>query len=100
MFFPSLPLLCELAIERWRIEVVEDSVSLVRRSANKVCHYCNSYLLIEIFFPFQFICILNMNIESIDLFDCLYMIDYIFYSSANTFIYIVLSLFAIVERKL
>ena len=58
VFFPRLPLLCELAIERWRIEVVEaqveDSVSLVRRSADRFCHYCISDLLIEIYFPVQF----------------------------------------------
>ena len=56
---------------------VEDSVSPVRRSADRVCHYCISDLLIEISFPLQFMCILNMNIESMDVFDCLYMIDYI-----------------------
>ena len=82
MFFPIFPLLCEIAIERWRIEVVEaqveDSVSLVRRSADRVCHYCIFDLLIEISFPVQFMCILNMNIESMDLFTCLYMIEYIF----------------------
>ena len=52
LLFPSLPLLCELAIERWRIEVVEaqveDLVSTVRRSADKFCHYCISDLFIEI----------------------------------------------------
>ena len=56
---------------------MEDSVSLVRISANRVCHYCISDLLIEISFPVQFMCILNMNIESMDVFKCLYMIDYI-----------------------
>ena len=56
---------------------VEDLVSLVRRSANRVCHYSISNLLIEIYFPVQFMCILNINIESIDVFNCLYMIDYI-----------------------
>ena len=77
MFFPIFPLLCELAIERWRIEVVEDSVSPVRRSADSVCHYCISVLLIEIYFPVQYMCILNMNIESMDAFTFLYTIDYI-----------------------
>ena len=79
-FFPSLPLLCELAIERYRIEVVEaqveDSVSPVRISADIVFHYCIFDLLIEISFPIQFMCILNMNIESMDIFNCLYMVDY------------------------
>ena len=79
MFFPSFPFLCELAIKRWVIEVVnaqvEDSVSLVHISADRVCHYCISDLLIEISFPVT--CILNMNIESMDVFNCLYMIDYI-----------------------
>ena len=57
---------------------VEDSVSPVHRSADRVCHYCNFDLLIEISFPVQFMYILNMNIESMDVFNCLYMIDYIF----------------------
>ena len=81
MFFRSLPLLCELDVKRWRIEVVEaqveDSVFSVRKSADRVCHYCISNLLIEIFFPVQFMCILNMNIESMDVFNCLFMVDYI-----------------------
>ena len=42
---PKLAFAYELAIERWRIEVVEaqveDSVSLVGRHANKGCHLCN-----------------------------------------------------------
>ena len=45
---------------------MEDLVSLVHRSADKDCHYCISDLLIEIYFPIQFMCILNMNIESMD----------------------------------
>ena len=81
MFFPNFPFLCEITIERWRIEVVEaqveDSVSPVCKSVDKVCHYCISDLLIEISFPVQFMCILNMNIESMDVFNCLYMVDYI-----------------------
>ena len=48
LLFPSLPLLCKLAIVRWRIEVVEDLVSRVWRSVNRGCHYCISVLLIEI----------------------------------------------------
>ena len=43
VFFPSLPFTCELAIERWRIEVVEaqvgDSVSPVHRRAMRGCIY-------------------------------------------------------------
>ena len=43
VFFPSLPFACELAIERWRIEVVEaqvgDSVSPIRRHAIRGCIY-------------------------------------------------------------
>ena len=81
LFFPILPLICELSIERWMIEVVEaqveDSVYSVRRSIDRVCHYCISDLLIEMTFPVQFMGILNMNIESMDVFTCLYMIDYI-----------------------
>ena len=42
---PKLAFAYELAIERWRIEVVEaqveDSVSLVRRHADRGCHSCN-----------------------------------------------------------
>ena len=79
---------------------VEDLVSPVRRSGDKVCHYCISDLLIEIYFPVQFMCILNMNIESMDVFHYLYMIDYICYISPNTCIYIMLYLFIVVERKL
>ena len=42
---PKLVFACELAIERWRIEVVEaqveDSNSPVCRCAKKGCHLCN-----------------------------------------------------------
>ena len=42
---PKLSFSCELAIERWRIEVVEaqveDSVSPVCRHADRGCHLCN-----------------------------------------------------------
>ena len=78
---------------------VEDSVSLVRRSAG-VCRYCISNLLIEIYFPVQFMCILNMNIKSMVVFNFLYMVDYICYNSSNTFTCIMLALFVVVERKL
>ena len=54
---------------------VEDSVSLVRKSDDRVFHYCISDLLIEISFLVQFMCILNMNIESMGVFNFLYMID-------------------------
>ena len=78
---PKLTFASEISIERWRIEVVEaqveDSVSPVRRSADKVCHYCISNLLIEMSFPVQFMGILNMNIESMNAFNFLYMVDYI-----------------------
>ena len=58
VFFPSFPFACELAIERWRIEVVEaqvgDSVSPVRRRSIRGCIYCNLwFILIEISFPVQ-----------------------------------------------
>ena len=56
---------------------MEDSVSSVRRSADRGFHYCVSDLLIEIYFHVQFMCILNMNIESMDVFNLLYMVDYI-----------------------
>ena len=78
MIFQSLPFTCEFSIKIWRIEVVEaqveDSVSSVCRSADIVFHYCISNLLS---FPIQFMCILNINIESMDVFNFLYMIDYI-----------------------
>ena len=52
MLFPRFPFLCELAIEICRIEVVEaqveDLASPVRKSADRVCHYYISHLLIEI----------------------------------------------------
>ena len=55
----------------------EDSVSPVRRSADRFCHYCIFVLLIEISFPIQYMCILNIHIVSMDVFICLYIIDYI-----------------------
>ena len=80
LLFPIFPLFCGIYIEKLRIEVVEDqvedSVSPVCRSADRVCHYCISDLLIEIYFPVQFMCILNMNNESMDVFNCLlYMLE-------------------------
>ena len=41
-----------------------------------------------------------MNIESMDMFNCLYIVDYICYSKSNTIFYSMLVLFAFVERKL
>ena len=42
---PNLAFACELAIERWRVKVVEaqveDSVSTVHRHADRGCHLCN-----------------------------------------------------------
>ena len=38
---PKISFACELSIERWRIKVVEDSVSLVRKRADRGCHLCN-----------------------------------------------------------
>ena len=51
--------------------LVEDSVSPVRRSVDRVCHYCIFDFLIEISFLVQFMSILNMNIESMDIFNFL-----------------------------
>ena len=56
VFFPRLPFACELAIEKWRIEVVEaqvgDSVSPICRRADRGCHYCNlCFISIEISCP-------------------------------------------------
>ena len=58
VFFPSFPFSCELAIERWRIEVVEaqvgDLVSLIRRRAVRGCIHCNLWFYINrISFPIQ-----------------------------------------------
>ena len=58
VFFPSFSFACELTIKRWRIEVVEaqvgDSVSPIRRHADKGCIHCNlCVILIEISFPIQ-----------------------------------------------
>ena len=97
VFFPSFPLLCELVIERWRIEVGGGPDGGLGFSGSQKCRQilslCISDLLIEISFNVQFMCILNMNIESMDVFNCLYMVDYICYNISNTFIYIMLSLF-------
>ena len=42
---PNISFACDLAIERWRIEVVEaqveDLVSLVYRRTDRGCHLCN-----------------------------------------------------------
>ena len=42
---PKISFACDLAIERWRIEVVEaqveESISSVRRCADRGCHLCN-----------------------------------------------------------
>ena len=58
VFFPSLPFSCEIAIERWRIEVVEaqvgDSASSIRRCVDKGCIHCNIWFyIIEISFLVQ-----------------------------------------------
>ena len=51
LFFPGLPFACELAIERWRIEVVEaqvgDSVSPIRKCSNRGCIHCNIWFYIN-----------------------------------------------------
>ena len=53
---------------------VEESASLVHRSVDRVCQYGIFDLLIEMSFPVQFMYILNMNIESMDAFNFLYMV--------------------------
>ena len=49
LLFPRFPLLCKIAIMRWRIEVVdaqvEDSFSRVQRSTYRGCHYCISVFI-------------------------------------------------------
>ena len=78
---PKLAFACELAIERWRIEVVEaqveDSVSPVRRRADRGCHLCNLWFDYRNSFLCPIMCIW-MNIESMDMFNLLYIVDYIF----------------------
>ena len=81
VFFPSLPFGYELAIERWRIEVVEgqvgDSVSPIRIHADKGCIHCNLWFYTNrnIFsYPIMHVW---MNILSMDDFKCLYVVDYI-----------------------
>ena len=81
LFFPSFPFACELAIERWRIEVAEaqvgDSISLIRRRVDRGCIHCNLqfYINRNIFScPMMYVW---MNILSMEHFKCLYVIDYI-----------------------
>ena len=60
------------------VSQVEDGFSS-SQNVDRVCHYYISDLLIEISFPIQFMCILNINIEYMDvLINFLYMVDYIF----------------------
>ena len=50
-------------------------------------------------FSYPIMCI-EMNIESMDVFNCLYIVDYICYIRYNTILYSMLVLFDVVERKL
>ena len=54
---------------------VEDSVSLVRRSADRGCHYFISNFINRNIFSYPIYVHLNLNIESMDVFDCLQIID-------------------------
>ena len=81
VFFPRFHFACELAIERWRIEVVEaqvgDSVSMIHICADRGCIHSNLWFYINrnIFsYPIMYVW---MNILSMDDFKCLYVIDYI-----------------------
>ena len=86
VFFPSFPFSRELAIERWRIEVVEaqvgDSVSPIRRRDDRGCIHCNLlfYINRNIFScPIMYVW---MNILSMGWFQMfihcwLYMLEYI-----------------------
>ena len=81
VFFPRFPFSCDLAIERWTIEVVEaqveDSVSPIRRHADRGCIHCNLWFYINrnIFScPIMYVW---MNILSMDDFKGLYIVDYI-----------------------
>ena len=81
VFFPSLSFSCEIAIERWRIEVVEaqvgDSFSPICKCADRGCIHCNLWFYINrnIFsYPIMYVW---MNILSMDDFKCLYIVDYI-----------------------
>ena len=81
VFFPSFPFACELAIERWRIEVVEaqvgDSISPIRRCGNKGCIHCNLWFYINRNIFFYLVMYVWMNISSMGDFKCLYIVDYI-----------------------
>ena len=71
---PKLAFVYELAIERWRIKVVEDSVSLVRRRANRGCHFVISDFINRNIFSCPINVHLNMNIVSMDVFSFLYIV--------------------------
>ena len=84
VFFLSLPFPCELAIERWRIEVVEaqvgDSVYPIRRRVDRGCIHCNLWFYINRnIFSCPIMCVW-MNILSMGLFQMiihcwLYMLE-------------------------
>ena len=78
---PKLEFSCELAIKRWMIEVMEAqvdySVSSVRRSADRGCHYCIFDFINRNIFSCPIYMHLNMNNESMDVFNFLYIIEYI-----------------------
>ena len=58
--------------------MVEDSVSSVHKSVDRGCHYCISDFINRNIFSCPIYVHLNMNIESMDDFKCLYVVDYIF----------------------
>ena len=75
VFFPSLSFACEIAIERWTIEVVEtqvgDSVSPIRRRGDRDCIHCHLlfYINRNIFsYPIMYVW---MNILSMGCFQML-----------------------------
>ena len=63
---------------------VENSISPVGRSADRGCHYCISDFINTNIFSCPIYVHLNMNIESMDVFNCLYIIEYVCYSRWNT----------------
>ena len=78
---PKIAFACELAIEGWRIEVVEaqvqDSVSPIHRHADRGCIHCNLWFHINrnIFScPMMYVW---MIILSMDDSKCVYIVDYI-----------------------
>ena len=90
LLFPRFHFLCKLSIVRWRIEVVdaqvENSVSMVWRSSDRVCHYCIFVLLIEI----SISCPIHVHKYEYCIHGCIYLLihDYLYARVGLTLCYI------------